>query len=72
MSSTLPSLGLHGLGGLWSTIAARLVVDWHGACLSSSASGGAHMKMTWRVERLKDLAALSVGLSILLLIARLW
>jgi hypothetical protein len=30
------------------------------------------LKMTWRVERLKDLAALSVGLSILLLIARLW
>jgi hypothetical protein len=32
----------------------------------------AHMKTTWRVERLKDLAALSVGLSVLLLIARLW
>ena len=30
------------------------------------------MKTTWRVERLKDLAALSVGLSVLLLIARLW
>jgi len=30
------------------------------------------MKTIWRVERLKDLAALSVGLSILLLIARLW
>ncbi len=29
------------------------------------------MKTTWRVERLKDLAALSVGLSVLLLIARL-
>jgi hypothetical protein len=32
----------------------------------------ANMKTTWRVERLKDLAALSVGLSVLLLIARLW
>jgi hypothetical protein len=30
------------------------------------------MKTTWRVERLKDLVALSVGLSVLLLIARLW
>jgi hypothetical protein len=30
------------------------------------------MKTTWRVEHLKDLAALSVGLSVLLLIARLW
>jgi hypothetical protein len=30
------------------------------------------MKATWRFERLKDLAALSVGLSVLLLIARLW
>ncbi len=30
------------------------------------------MKTTWRIERLKDLAALGVGLSALLLIARLW
>jgi hypothetical protein len=30
------------------------------------------MKTTWRVERLKDLGALSVGLSVLLLMARLW
>ena len=30
------------------------------------------MKTTWRVERLKDLAAFSVGLYLLLLIARLW
>jgi len=30
------------------------------------------MKTTWRVERLKDLGALSIGLSGLLLIARLW
>jgi len=30
------------------------------------------MNTIWRAERLKDLAALSVGLSILLLIARLW
>jgi hypothetical protein len=30
------------------------------------------MNTTWRVERLKDLTALSVGLSVLLLIARFW
>lgn len=30
------------------------------------------MKTTWRVERFKDLAALGVGLSVMLLIARLW
>ena len=30
------------------------------------------MKTTWRTERLKDLVALGVGVSALLLIARLW
>jgi hypothetical protein len=30
------------------------------------------MKTTWRTERLKDLAALSLGVSALLLFARLW
>jgi hypothetical protein len=30
------------------------------------------MKTIWRVERWKDLAALSVGLSVLLSIARFW
>ena len=30
------------------------------------------MNTTWRIEHVKDLAALCVGLSILLLIARLW
>jgi len=30
------------------------------------------MRTTWRVERLKDLGAFSVGLSALLLMARLW
>jgi hypothetical protein len=30
------------------------------------------MTTDWRVERVKDFAALSIGLSILLLVARLW
>lgn len=30
------------------------------------------MNDMWRLERVKDLAALGAGLSILLLIARLW
>jgi hypothetical protein len=70
MHLTLPPLGLHGLGGLWSTIADRAALSL--ARRMPFLHWEAHMKTTWRVERLKDLAALSVGLSVLLLIARLW